>query len=151
MISALERLTELWLARRNSVALMARGAIEVAPGHYPLIVVLHALWLARLWFYGAGQPVQSGWLAAFLALQVARIWVLTTLGTRWTTRIIVSPSTSLVARGPYRFTSSEWQPDAEHHRQADDLGTHLEVAKGAVSGHPKNARWPTCPLQVTFL
>ncbi len=68
-------------------------------------MVLHALWLARLWFYGAGQPVQSGWLAAFLALQVARIWVLTTLGTRWTTRIIVSPSTLLVARGPYRFVA----------------------------------------------
>jgi len=41
-----ERLAELWLARRNTALLIARGAREFAPGHYPAIVVLHALWLA---------------------------------------------------------------------------------------------------------
>ena len=30
-------------------ALLARGAVEVAPGHYPLIVALHAGWLGGLW------------------------------------------------------------------------------------------------------
>ena len=29
-----QRLAELWLARRNTAALIARGAFEVAPGHY---------------------------------------------------------------------------------------------------------------------
>jgi methyltransferase len=43
-----ERLGELWLARRNTAALKRRGAFEVAPGHYPAIVALHALWLAGL-------------------------------------------------------------------------------------------------------
>lgn len=100
-----ERLGELWLARRNTRALLAQGAVEVAPGHYPLIVALHAAWLAALWIWGAGNPVQPGWLAFFLLLQVARVWTLATLGPRWTTRIIVLPGAALVARGPYRFVS----------------------------------------------
>lgn len=101
----LERLAELWLARRNTAALLARGAVEVAPGHYPLIVALHAGWLAALWIWGSGQPVQGGWLVLFLLLQVGRVWTLATLGPRWTTRIIVLPGAPLVARGPYRFVS----------------------------------------------
>ena len=101
----LERLAELWLARRNTAALLASGAVEHAPGHYPLIVLLHASWLAGLWFYGASQPVSPFWFAVFMALQAARVWVLATLGSRWTTRIIVVPGEQLVRRGPYRFVS----------------------------------------------
>jgi methyltransferase len=100
-----ERLAELWLSRRNTMALLASGAIEEAPGHYPLIVLLHALWLAGLWAIGRAGPLNQGWLAIFLALQVVRLWVLMTLGRRWTTRIIVLPGTPLVATGPYRFLS----------------------------------------------
>jgi methyltransferase len=91
------------LARRNTAALLARGAVEIAPGHYPLIVALHTAWLTALWIYGAVQPVSPLWLAVFLGLQAARVWVLTTLGARWTTRIIVIPGEHLVAKGPYRF------------------------------------------------
>ena len=101
----LERLAELVLARRNTRALMAQGAVEHAPGHYPLIVLLHALWLAGLWVFGASQPVSAFWFAVFMLLQAARVWVLMTLGPRWTTRIIVLPGAPLVARGPYRFVS----------------------------------------------
>jgi methyltransferase len=39
----------------------------------------------------------------FLLLQLLRVWILATLGTRWTTRILVLPGASLVQRGPYRF------------------------------------------------
>jgi methyltransferase len=99
------RLGELWLARRNTAALLARGAVEIAPGHYLLIVALHTGWLVALWVYGAGQPVSPLWLAVFLGLQVARVWVLMTLGARWTTRIIVIPGEHLVAKGPYRLVN----------------------------------------------
>ncbi|MGK2950793.1 MAG: isoprenylcysteine carboxyl methyltransferase family protein [Thiobacillus sp.] len=99
------RLGELWLARRNTAALLSRGAVEVAPGHYPLIVALHTAWLAVLWVYGAAQPINPFWLVVFIVLQGARVWVLTTLGRRWTTRIIVLPGARLVARGPYRYMS----------------------------------------------
>lgn len=100
-----ERLGELWLARRNTAALLARGAFEAAPGHYPLIVLVHAAWIVSLWWSGWDRPLEPFWLAAFLALQAARVWVLATLGPRWTTRIIVLPDAPLVTGGPYRFVS----------------------------------------------
>ena len=73
-----ERLAELVWARRNTRRLLAQGAHEAAAGHYPLIVILHAAWLVGL-------------------------WVLATLGERWTTRIIVLPGEALVRQGPYRL------------------------------------------------
>lgn len=98
-----ERLAELWLARRNTAALLARGGVEHDAGHYRLIVLLHAAWLAGLWVFAWSAPIALGWLAVFLVLQGLRVWVLATLGTRWTTRIIVVPGETLVARGPFRF------------------------------------------------
>ena len=100
-----ERLAELFLARRNTAALLAQGAFEAAPGHYPAIVALHTLWLACLWYFGWDQPLVGSWLAIFLALQLLRLWILATLGRRWTTRILVLPNAPLVAGGPYRFLS----------------------------------------------
>ena len=102
---SLERLGELWLARRNTAKLMAQGAHEVAPGHYPAIVVMHGLWLVGLWIWASQLPLAISWVALFLVLQFMRIWVLWTLGARWTTRIIVLPGETLVRNGPYRFVS----------------------------------------------
>jgi methyltransferase len=42
-------------------------------------------------------------LGVFILLQGMRIWVLVTLGRRWTTRIIVLPGAPLVTNGPFRF------------------------------------------------
>ena len=101
----LQRLSELVLARRNTNALFKRGAVEVAAGHYPLIVALHTLWLAGLWLLAWDRAVNLAWLTVFIALQLLRVWVIATLGSRWTTRIIVLPGEPLVKRGPYRFLS----------------------------------------------
>ncbi|PWG03897.1 hypothetical protein DF286_07055 [Sphingosinicella humi] len=98
-----QRLGELMLARRNTQALLARGAYEVGQGHYPLIVAVHAAWLAALWWLAPGRPVIWPLIGLFLLLQVGRIWVLATLGRRWTTRIIVLPDAPLVKDGPYRW------------------------------------------------
>jgi methyltransferase len=100
-----ERLGELWLDRRNTTSLLANGAHEVAPGHYKLIILLHTLWLAGLWLLGWARPLILVWLVILLVLQGLRVWVLATLGRRWTTRIIVLPDVPLVTTGPYRFVS----------------------------------------------
>ena len=63
------------------------------------------LWLVCLCWLAPGHPVHGFWLAVFVLLQLARIWVIATLGERWTTRIIVLPDAPLVARGPYRFVN----------------------------------------------
>ena len=101
----LQRLSELALSRRNTRRLLARGAVEVAPGHYPLIVGLHAAWLGGLWALAWDRPVNLAWLLVFVLLQAGRAWVLLSLGERWTTRIIVLPGAPLVRRGPYRLVS----------------------------------------------
>jgi methyltransferase len=98
-----QRGAELLLSRRNTERLKARGAVEVAPGHYPLMVVVHACWLIALWVFGHDQAVHPLALAAYLALQGLRAWVMASLGARWTTGIIVLPNEPLVSRGPYRF------------------------------------------------
>jgi methyltransferase len=100
----LQRLGELWLSNRNTRRLIAKGAREHSPGHYPLIVAVHALWLAALWWLAPVRPVDGFWLAMFLAVELARIWVLASLGPRWTTRIIILDE-PLVRRGPYRFVN----------------------------------------------
>jgi methyltransferase len=100
---AVERLVELAIAQRNTARLRAAGAIEFGRSHYPLIIVLHVTWLAGLWFLGRDQDVDRMLLAIFVMLQGARLWVIASLGSRWTTRIIVVPGAPLVARGPYRL------------------------------------------------
>jgi methyltransferase len=99
----LERAAELWLANRNTKRLIAQGAREHARGHYPLIVALHALWLASLWWLAPSRPIAVWWLELFILIESGRIWVLASLASRWTTRIIVLPDTPLVRRGPYRW------------------------------------------------
>jgi methyltransferase len=101
----LQRLGELVLSRRNTSRLLMRGAIEVGAAHYPLLVVLHAAWLVTLLAFGWNQQVNWTALAAFALLQCLRLWVLASLGSRWTTRIIVLPGTPLVTAGPYRYLS----------------------------------------------
>ena len=101
----LQRIGELWLSNRNTRRLLARGAQEHSPAHYPLIVAVHFLWLAALWWLAPDKPVDAFWLACFVAIEIFRIWVLATLGPRWTTRIIVLPDAPLVRRGPYRFVN----------------------------------------------
>jgi methyltransferase len=101
----LQRLSELVIARQNTAALLAMGAREHAPGHYPLIVAVHAGWLATLFWLAPNQPIHWPLFALFVLLQAGRLWVLRTLGPRWTTRIIVLPNAPLVTGGPFRFVS----------------------------------------------
>jgi methyltransferase len=104
-IVTLQRGAELVISRHNTNELRARGAVELAPRHYPLIVAVHAAWLISLWVLGRDQPLNIVALLFYLVLQGFRFWVMWTLGSRWTTRIIVLPGAKLVSSGPYRFLS----------------------------------------------
>jgi methyltransferase len=99
-----ERLGELWLARRNTARLLAAGAVEVGAAHYPLFVLLHVAWITSMALaIPTEAPVETAPLVLFGLLLAARVWVMASLGRFWTTRIITRAALPLVRRGPYRF------------------------------------------------
>jgi len=99
----LQRGAELVWGQLNERRLRALGAIEVGARHYPLIVLLHASLLVWIWLRGWDRALVWPWVVLFLLLQAARVWVLATLGRRWTTRVLFLPGETLVKRGPFRF------------------------------------------------
>ena len=104
MLVALQRLAEMLYARANTRRLLAEGAVELGARHYPLIVALHCAWLAALLLFVPAETAPD-WrlLGCYIALQPVRLWVISSLGRFWTTRIITLPGAPLVRRGPYRF------------------------------------------------
>lgn len=99
-----QRLGELWIARRNTRWLKARGGVEIGARHYPLFVLLHTSWLLAITLLVPWDKAPNIILIGiYLVLQLGRIWVMATLGAYWTTRIIHVPGAPLVKRGPFRF------------------------------------------------
>jgi methyltransferase len=100
----LQRLAELVWAQRNTRRLLARGGRETNARHYPLFILLHASWLLAI---ATTVPLDTepNWLliGVFAVLQILRLWVITTLGPYWTTRVITLDDAPLVRHGPFRF------------------------------------------------
>ncbi len=104
LLVALQRLAELVYARRNARRQLAAGGVEHGTGHYPLMVALHAGWLVALFVLVPAQaPADWALLGLYGLLQLGRLWVIASLGGRWTTRVIVLPEAPLITRGPYRY------------------------------------------------
>ncbi len=107
--TAVERLVELVVSTRNARWSFDRGGVESGRGHFPAMVALHSGLLVACVaeVVLADRPFLPwlGWpmLAVVVASQVLRWWCVTTLGTRWNTRIIIVPGLPLVAGGPYRW------------------------------------------------
>ncbi len=73
------------------------------------MVLLHALWIAacplEVWLLGRPfvPALAAAMLLLFAAAMALRYWVITTLGERWTTRIVVIPGAAPITAGPYRY------------------------------------------------
>jgi methyltransferase len=80
------------------------GGVEVDAEGYPYFVLLHAGWLVSLALFvpADARPV---WplLGLFALLQLGRLWVISSLGQYWTTRILTLPGAPLVQAGPFRW------------------------------------------------
>jgi methyltransferase len=109
VVVALGRLIELRIAGRNLRGLLARGGVEIAPGHYRWMVLVHVLFLVacplEVWLLDRPFfPALAAVMFLLLVLAVGlRWWVVSTLDGRWTTRIVVLPGLAPVTGGPYRF------------------------------------------------
>jgi methyltransferase len=89
-------------SQRNTRRLLAEGGVEAGRDYYPVVATIHLAWIAAVFFL-IPPSAEIVWplLAAYLVLQVARYWVIGTLGRYWTHRIITLPQAPIVKAGPY--------------------------------------------------
>ena len=106
VLLVVQRLGELLLARRNERLMKAEGAYEVGGDHYKWIVLMHTCWFLSMlaeYQFATPSPVLPVLLGVFLLAQVARYYIIATLGRYWNTRILILPGSTRVRRGLYRF------------------------------------------------
>jgi methyltransferase len=121
-----QRLLELRASARHERGLRERGGHEVGSAHFPLFVVLHALYPVALAAEVLALGARPGvlwplWLALFAGSQALRAAVHGALGERWTVRVWVVPGLPPVSHGPYRWL-----------RHPNYLAVAVELAAGAL-------------------
>ena len=81
--------------------MVTHGAWLVAHGGW---LVTNGGWLVTIFIaIPSVSPSNPVLLLVFVALQFCRLWVISSLGPYWTTRIISAPDFPRVVRGPYRW------------------------------------------------
>ena len=108
-VIACERVAELVVSARHARTLLRRGGVEHGLRQFPVMIALHVALIAgcvlepllgnRSFIPALGWPM----LAVTVLANVLRWWCITTLGGRWTARVIVLPGVPLVRSGPYRW------------------------------------------------
>jgi methyltransferase len=108
-VIGIERVCELVVSTRHANASLRRGGVESGAGHFPVMVVLHALLIVgcaveplaahRTFIPALGYPM----IALVVLANGLRWWCIATLGPSWSARVIVIPGMPLVRSGPYRW------------------------------------------------
>lgn len=104
----IQRISELFIAKRNEKWMLSQGAYEAGMRHYPFIVALHTIFFISfitevLIMEKTISPNWPLWLTLFFITQLGRVWTLRSLGPFWNTKIIVLPGAKVVKKGPYRW------------------------------------------------
>ena len=101
-------LVEAAISARNERGLRALGAREpdadvfrAMQVGYPVAFLL--MIAEGLWRQPAFDGVGRLGLALFIIAKMLKAWAITSLGSRWSFRVLVPPGSSLVESGPYRF------------------------------------------------
>ena len=103
-----QRLTEVFIAKRNEKWMLSQGAYEVGSSHYPYMLALHSSFFLFLLIEvvtntSSLSPLFPLFFILFIAVQALRIWCLHSLGPFWNTKIIILPGAEVVKKGPYVF------------------------------------------------
>jgi methyltransferase len=99
---------EAALSSYNAGLLRGRGAVEPADDVYATLRWAYPAAFLAMGVEGAlmgpAPPALLGaGLVMFGAAKALKAWVITSLGPRWTFRVLVPPGDLLVTRGPYRL------------------------------------------------
>lgn len=108
LLLIVQRITEMFIAKRNEKWLLNRGGVEHGSEHYPYIVALHVMFLLSLLLEVniLHKEVTVLWyiLVPILAFtQLIRYWAVMSLGSYWNTKIIIVPNDLVVLKGPYQY------------------------------------------------
>lgn len=99
-----QRIVENFHGNYNIRRLLAEGGREVGRGFYRIVPVVHLSWIAAIFFLIPGDTPAIWWLLGLYGLlQIARYYVIFTLGKYWTTRTITLDTAPVVRRGIYRW------------------------------------------------
>ena len=101
----LQRLSELFISKRNEKWLLSQGAVEYGRNHYPYMIALHTLFIVSLiteYILRGGTPISWVFLAIFLCVLSFKYWALSSLGKYWNTKIYRVPGVYPVKKGPYK-------------------------------------------------
>lgn len=103
-----QRLTEVFIAKRNEKWMLSQGAYEIGASHYPYMLALHSsfflfLIVEVMTSNNSLSPLFPLFFILFIAVQALRIWCLRSLGPFWNTKIIILPGAEVVKKGPYVF------------------------------------------------
>ncbi|MFV2048040.1 MULTISPECIES: isoprenylcysteine carboxyl methyltransferase family protein [Metabacillus] len=103
-----QRLTELFIAKKNEKWMINRGGVEHGNEHYPFILSLHVLFLISLLLEVIifQKELTELWVVLVPLLvitQLMRYWSVMSLGNYWNTKIIIVPNDIVVSKGPYQF------------------------------------------------
>lgn len=99
---------EAVLSAFNAAELRKRGAVEPAGDVYRAMRWAYPASFVAMAIEGAAwgpapREVLLGGLALFGLAKALKLWAITTLGSRWSFRVLVPPGAPLVASGPYRW------------------------------------------------
>lgn len=103
-----QRLTEVFIAKRNERWMLSQGAYEVGASHYPYMIALHSSFflflIAEVLTNNSSlSPLFPLFFILFIVVQGLRIWCLRSLGPFWNTKIIILPGAEVVKKGPYVY------------------------------------------------
>ncbi len=121
-VLTVQRCLELRKSRAHVRRLLALGGREHAPGHYGVMVVIHATWFGAIALEAWATPRVSEVMLGLGGIclvsgQWLRYQAMRALGERWTVRIVTLPGEPPVTRGIFRYL-----------RHPNYLGVALEIA-----------------------
>ncbi len=106
-VIAIQRLSELYISKKNNDILKKCGALEFGKKHFLYMKIVHIFWLLSC-FLGAlktspPESVPYYALILFLIGQTLRYLAMIELGKRWTANIMVLPGEAPIRKGIYKY------------------------------------------------
>lgn len=123
LFTIVQRLAELVISKRNEKYITSIGGKVLPEKNYMFMVLLHTSWLVVLLYSAFKLPLALNPIAfgiftfLFLLGQFFRISAITTLGKRWSTRVMILPEAPVIKSGLFKIV-----------RHPNYVGVVMEIA-----------------------